>query len=55
MLKQNMESFFVDSQEQRILNTVWIGLLSLETLMVVGVAVQGLVKRFGPQPKQKTN
>ncbi|KAH7311686.1 hypothetical protein B0I35DRAFT_411849 [Stachybotrys elegans] len=54
LLKKNMEPF-ADGNEQRILNTVYIGLLGLETLMVLGVAVQGLVKRFGPRPKQKTN
>ncbi|KEY67716.1 hypothetical protein S7711_10793 [Stachybotrys chartarum IBT 7711] len=40
-----MESFD-NVNEQKILNTLWIGLLGLETLMVLGVAVQGLVKRF---------
>lgn len=45
---------FANGYEEKILNTVWIGLLGLETLMVLGVAVQGIIKRYGPQPKQKT-
>jgi hypothetical protein len=54
VLLQKMAGY-VNGYEERILNTVWIGLLSLETLMVLGVVVQGIVKRFGPKIKQKTN
>ncbi|KAI9151625.1 hypothetical protein HJFPF1_08832 [Paramyrothecium foliicola] len=52
---QHKMAGYVNGYEERILNTVWVGLLSLETLMVLGVAVQGIIKRFGPKPKQKTN
>jgi hypothetical protein len=47
-----MESYAI-GDEERILNAVWIGLLGLEVLMVLGVAVQSIVKRLAPQPKQK--
>jgi hypothetical protein len=39
--------------EERLLNSIWIGLLGIEALMVVGVAVRGLMSRFITQPKQK--
>lgn len=39
--------------EERILNAVWVGLLGLEVLMVLGVAVRGIVKRLSSTPKYK--
>lgn len=52
----NINAFKIDSfklidssmfdSEDKILNSLWIGLLGIETLMVVGVAVQSLTKRF---------
>jgi hypothetical protein len=51
-LLETMESLAI-GDEERILNAVWIGLLGLEVLMVLGVAVQSIVKRLVPQPKQK--
>jgi hypothetical protein len=39
--------------EENLLNGIWIGLLSLEILMIFGVAVRGLIRRFGAKPKQK--
>lgn len=41
--------------EDRILNAVWVGLLGLEVLMVLGVAVRGIAKRLAPAPKEKTS
>jgi hypothetical protein len=40
--------------EERLLNGLWIGLLGLETLMVLGVAVRSVVRRLKAPPKQKT-
>lgn len=37
--------------EERVLNTVWMGILGLEVLMVLGVAIQGVVKKCGAAPK----
>jgi hypothetical protein len=53
ILVRSMEGYAFGNEE-RLLNGIWIGLLSIEALMVVGVAVRGLVKRFGAKPKQKT-
>lgn len=36
------------------LNGLWLGLLGLETLMVVGVAVQGVARRLQGPAKLKT-
>lgn len=44
----------LSGNEDQILNGIWIGLLSVEALMVLGVAAQSVLKRFGPRPKQKT-
>ena len=41
--------------EERILNAVWIGLLSVEIIMVLGVAVQSIAKRLSYRPKAKTS
>lgn len=53
ILLKSMDGY-ANGFEERVLNTVWIGLLGIEVLMVLGVAVQGVIKRFGPQPKQRT-
>jgi hypothetical protein len=49
-------SGYAFGHEEKLLNGIWMGLLGLETLMVLVVAVQGLVRRFhGPAAvKQKT-
>lgn len=36
------------------LNALWLGLLGLETLMVLGVAIQGVVRKLQGPPKVKT-
>jgi hypothetical protein len=36
-------STILTSDEDQVLNGIWIGLLSVEALMVLGVAVRGLV------------
>ncbi|KEZ42172.1 hypothetical protein SAPIO_CDS6234 [Scedosporium apiospermum] len=53
LLLQMMEGYAFD-HEEKILNTLWIGLLGLETLMVLGVAVQSIVRRLQAPPKVKT-
>ena len=54
MLRVSIAEYARGSEEQ-ILNAIWIGLVSIETLLVVGVAVQGLTKRLAAAaPKQKT-
>ncbi|KKF92741.1 hypothetical protein CFIMG_007835RA00001 [Ceratocystis fimbriata CBS 114723] len=53
-----VDRFHIDSSmfssEDQILNSLWIGLMGIETLMVVGVVCQSLAKRFtsktSPQP-----
>ena len=40
--------------DDRFLNGLWLGLLGLETLMVLGVAVQGVVRRLQGTSKLKT-
>lgn len=40
--------------DDRFLNALWLGLLGLEALMVVGVAVQGVSRRMQAAPKVKT-
>jgi hypothetical protein len=45
--------------EDQFLNNIWIGLLSVEALMVLGVALRGLVgavassRLFGPQKQRR--
>lgn len=42
----NMTALTSDyGQEQKILNAIYIGIVSIETAMVLGVAIMGLVKR----------
>ncbi|PKS10919.1 hypothetical protein jhhlp_002677 [Lomentospora prolificans] len=53
ILLKNMEGYAF-GYEEKILNSLWIGLLGLETLMVLGVAVQSIMKRFQSAPKVKT-
>jgi len=53
LLLQMMEGYAF-GHEEKILNTLWIGLLGLETLMVLGVAVQSIVRRLQAPPKVKT-
>lgn len=36
--------------EEKILNIVWVGILGLEVLMILGVAVRGIVRRWSPKP-----
>jgi hypothetical protein len=54
-LLRSMESLLATGYEDKILNAVWVGLLGLEVLMVLGVAVRGVVKRVSPAAKAKTS
>ncbi|KAK0708102.1 hypothetical protein B0H67DRAFT_494459 [Lasiosphaeris hirsuta] len=40
--------------EDELLNGIWISLLSVEALMVIGVALRGLVIAVVPRLKQQT-
>lgn len=40
-------------EEDRLLNGIWIGLLSVEALMVIGVTIHSVVRRFSAKPKLK--
>ncbi|KFH45406.1 hypothetical protein ACRE_037460 [Hapsidospora chrysogenum ATCC 11550] len=55
MLLRRMEPY-AHGYEDRILNAVWVGLLGLEVLMVLGVAVRAIAKRLSPAqaPKVRT-
>jgi hypothetical protein len=55
ILLKNMTGYF-QGREETVLNAVWVGLLGLEILMVLGVAVRSVVKtlKAPPRPKQKT-
>ena len=52
LLMDALRGYAFENEEQ-VLNTVWMGILGLEVLMVLGVAVQGVVKKYGPAPKYK--
>jgi hypothetical protein len=41
--------------EEQILNTVWIGLLGVEVLMVLGVILQAIVKRCKPLARHRSS
>lgn len=51
ILKETIAEYGYDD---KFLNAVWLGLLGLETLMVVGVAVQGVARKLQGAPKVKT-
>lgn len=51
MLRDRIAEYGYDD---RFLNALWLGLLGLEALMVVGVAVQGVARRLQGPPKVKT-
>ncbi|KAF6804086.1 hypothetical protein CMUS01_14932 [Colletotrichum musicola] len=55
MLHEKMEMYIGSGYEEKILNTIWIGLLSVEALMVAGVAVLSISRKLKSPPKQKTN
>lgn len=54
-LLRSMENVLATGYEDKILNAVWVGLLGLEVIMVLGVAVRGVMKRASPAPKAKTS
>ncbi|WYZ35795.1 hypothetical protein EsH8_X_000442 [Colletotrichum jinshuiense] len=55
MLYDKMTMYIGSGYEERILNVIWVGLLSVEALMVAGVAVLSISRKFKGAPKQKTN
>lgn len=36
--------------EEKVLNLIWVGLLSVEVLMIVGVAVKAIARRLRRKP-----
>lgn len=50
-LKERIAGYGYDDT---FLNALWLGLLGLETVMVMGLAVRGVVQRLQAQPKLKT-
>lgn len=50
-LRERFEEYGYDDT---FLNALWLGLLGLETVMVMGLAVRGVVQRLQVQPKLKT-
>ncbi|CAH0014832.1 unnamed protein product [Clonostachys rhizophaga] len=46
MKLQNTKFDFDFGSEDKILNAVWVGILGLEVLMVLGVAIQSIWKRL---------
>ncbi|KAL0933989.1 uncharacterized protein CTRU02_210788 [Colletotrichum truncatum] len=55
MLYDKMSMYLGTGYEEQILNAIWIGLLSVEALMVAGVAVLSISRKLKAPPKQKTN
>lgn len=55
MLHEKMSIYIGNGHEEQILNAIWIGLLSVEALMVAGVAVLSISRKLKSPPKQKTN
>ncbi|KAL7924925.1 hypothetical protein ACQKWADRAFT_261498 [Trichoderma austrokoningii] len=42
---------YASDYEEKLLNTVWVGIVGLEVLMVLAVAARGLFRRFSPHLK----
>ncbi|KAK1965646.1 hypothetical protein LY78DRAFT_91100 [Colletotrichum sublineola] len=55
MLHDKMTMYIGSGYEEQILNIIWVGLLSVEALMVAGVAGIAITRKFKGSPKQKTN
>ncbi|TQN69224.1 hypothetical protein CSHISOI_06282 [Colletotrichum shisoi] len=55
MLYDKMTMYIGSGYEAQILNVIWVGLLSVEALMVAGVAGIAITRKFKGAPKQKTN
>ncbi|OLN97951.1 hypothetical protein CCHL11_02564 [Colletotrichum chlorophyti] len=54
MLHEKMTTYLGTGYEAQILNVIWVGLLSVEALMVAGVAVLSISRKLKAPPKQKT-
>ncbi|KAK2047967.1 hypothetical protein LZ31DRAFT_89816 [Colletotrichum somersetense] len=55
MLYDKMTMYIGSGYEEQILNIIWVSLLSVEALMVAGVAGVAITRKFKGAPKQKTN
>ncbi|KAF4504601.1 hypothetical protein G6O67_008034 [Ophiocordyceps sinensis] len=50
---RNMAAFsarYSHLNEEKVLNLIWVGLLSVEVLMIVGVAVKAIARRLRRKP-----
>ncbi|KAK2000752.1 hypothetical protein LX36DRAFT_571611 [Colletotrichum falcatum] len=54
MLYDKMTMHIGSGYEEQILNIIWVGLLSVEALMVAGVAGIAITRKFKGVPKEKT-
>ncbi|KAL7787893.1 hypothetical protein V8C37DRAFT_404677 [Trichoderma ceciliae] len=45
---------YASDYEEKLLNTVWMGIVGLEVLMVLGVAAQGIFRRLSPHLKLRS-
>ena len=57
----DLAALIADQDEDKLLNNIWIGLLGVEALMVLGVALRGLVEAvsssrlFGPRRRSSSS
>lgn len=49
----NLSTLLADHSEDELLNGIWIGLLGVEALMVLGVALRGLVGAVASSRQQQ--
>ncbi|KAH6605913.1 hypothetical protein Trco_005066 [Trichoderma cornu-damae] len=42
---------YASDYEEKLLNTVWVGIVGLEVLMVLGIAAQSIFRRLSPHLK----
>ncbi|KAL7820649.1 hypothetical protein V8C26DRAFT_363116 [Trichoderma gracile] len=45
---------YASDYEEKLLNTVWMGIVGLEVLMVLGVAARGVFRRLSPHLKLRS-
>ncbi|KAM0265685.1 hypothetical protein ACHAQJ_000119 [Trichoderma viride] len=45
---------YASDYEERLLNTVWMGIVGLEVLMVLAVAARGIFRRLNPHLKLRS-
>ncbi|ETS02290.1 hypothetical protein M419DRAFT_78102 [Trichoderma reesei RUT C-30] len=45
---------YASDYEEKLLNTVWMGIVGLEVLMVLGVAARSIFRRLSPHLKLRS-